>query len=330
MAKKNTLTLLLSLLLGLLILAYVISTAGWSDIANAFEMLSFYKYLFVFGFFFVIYLIILARWGIILSAIGYHLPFAKLLSLRLSEWAFGYITPFSRMGGEPLLAYLFKKECKIEYKKGIAAIVLNKVLDFAAALILAVIGILLFLFNYGGYLSEKVSFAILFAVLLLSAIIYMFFVKIAKKEGFFSRISVYFKKIFHSSIHNGIVLVEKELHNFFIKNKRKIVITMCISLIIDLLTIANYKILALFLGINLSFIQLLMIFALITVAYLVPTPGSLGSLEGALALAFYAMGYGAGIGVAFALILRSFELILTGMGLLFISYFGIKLKGFNQ
>ena len=324
MAKKNTLTLLLSLLLGLLILAYVISTAGWSDIANAFEMLSFYKYLFVFGFFFVIYLIILARWGIILNAIGYHLPFAKLLSLRLSEWAAGYITPFSRMGGEPLLAYLFKKECKIEYKKGIAVIVLNKVLDFAAALILAIIGILLFLFNYGGYLSEKVSFAILFAVLLLSAIIYMFFVKIAKKEGFFSRISVHFKKIFHSSIHGGILLVEKELHNFFVKNKRKIVITMCISLIIDLLTIANYKILALFLGINLSFIQLLMIFALITVAYLIPTPGSLGGLEGALALAFYAMGYGAGIGVAFALILRSFEVVLTGMGLLFISYFGIR------
>ena len=327
--KTNLLALILSILLGLLLLAYVISNAGWSDIIKAFETLSFYEYLFVFGFFFIIYLITLARWGIILGAFGHHVQFAKLLSIRLSEWTIGYITPFSRLGGEPVMAYLFKKECRIEYKKSIAIIILNKMMDFAAALIISIIGILLFLFSYSDYISGKVSFAILFAVLLLSAIIYMFFVKIARREGFFSRITVYFKEIFHSSVHKGIVRVEQELQDFFKRNTKKVVIAMCISLIICLLTITNYKIMALFLGINLSFVQLLMLFALITVAYFVPTPGSLGSLEGAIALAFYAMGYGVGVGVAFALVLRSFELIMTGMGLLFVSYFGIKLKGLS-
>ena len=324
---KNTLGLVLSLLLGLFIIAYAISSAGWKEVFSAFELLSFYKYLCIFGFYFLIYLITLARWGTILGSMGYHIIFAKLLSFRLSEWSMGYITPFSRLGGEPLLAYLFKKECKIPYRKGIAVIILNKIMDFASALMLAIIGVLLFLFSYSAYLSQKMGFAILFTVLMLSALVYLFFIKIAKKEGFFSRITVYFKKIFHSDIHNSILMVEKELHDFFKKHKKKVIMTMCISVIIQLLTIVNYKILALFLGINLSFVQLLMIFALVTVAFLVPTPGSLGSLEGAMALAFYALGYGAGAGVAFALILRSFELILTGIGLLFISYYGIKLKG---
>lgn len=327
--KKNILTLIFSILLGLLILAYVISNAGWHDIIRAFETLSFYEYLFVFGLFFIIYLITLARWGIITNAFGYQVQFSKLLPIRLSDWAIGYITPFSRLGGIPIVAYLFKKECQIEYKKSIAIIILNKVMDFAAALMIALTGILLFLFSYSDYISGEVSFAILFAVLLLSAIIYMFFANIARQEGFFSKITVYFKKILHSSVHKGIVVVEKELHDFFSTNKKKVVIAMCVSLIIDLLTITNYKIMALFLGVNLSFVQLLILFALITVAYFVPTPGSLGSLEGAIALGFYTMGYGVGVGVAFALILRSFELILTGMGLLFVSYFGIKLKGLN-
>jgi uncharacterized protein (TIRG00374 family) len=324
---KNTLTVLLSFLLGLLLLAYVISNVGIESILRAFELVSFYKYLFAFGFFFLIYLIILARWGIILSAMGNYVPFAKLLPIRLSEWAFGYITPFARMGGEPVMAYLFNRECGIRYRKAIAAIILNKVMDWAAALIIAIIGILLFMLSYSGYLSKRMSFAIIAAIAVLSVLVYLFFIKIGKREGFFSKITQYFRKIFHSNIHNSILIVEKELHEFFKKNKKKITIVLCLSLIIDLLTIVNYKILALFLGANLSFAQLLMIFALITVAYLVPTPGSLGSMEGALALAFYALGYGAGVGVAFALILRSFELILTGLGLLFLSYFGIKLKG---
>jgi len=329
MKKNNALTLLLSLLLGLFILAYVVSSAGINNIIKAFELVSFYKYLFAFGFYFLIYLLALARWGMVLVAVKHNVPFAKLLSLRLSEWAFGYITPFARMGGEPIMAYLFKKECKIEYKEGIAVIILNKVMDWAAALIITIIGILLFMLSYSGYLSKKMSFAIIAAVLILSVLTYLFFIKIGKREGFFSAVTKYFKKIFHSNIHNGVLKVENELHDFFRKNKRRVIIALCISLIINLLTIANYKILALFLGANLSVVQLLMIFALITVAYLVPTPGSLGSLEGAMAIVFYALGYGAGVGVAFALILRSFELILTGLGLLFISYYGIKLKGAN-
>jgi uncharacterized protein (TIRG00374 family) len=321
---KSTLTALLSLLLGLLLLAYIISNVGIESIVKAFELVSFYKYLFAFGFFFLIYLITLARWGIILSAMGNYVPFAKLLPIRLSEWAFGYITPFARMGGEPVIAYLFNRECGIRYRKGIAVIILNKIMDWTAALIITIIGILLFMLNYSSYLSRKMSFVIITAVVILSVIIYLFFIKIGKREGFFSKIAWYFRKIFHSSIQKGILIVEGELHEFFNKNKKKITVVMCLSLIIDLLAIVNYKILALFLGANLSFVQLLMIFALITVAYLVPTPGSLGSMEGALALGFYALGYGAGVGVAFALILRSFELILTGLGLLFLSYFGIK------
>ena len=58
---KNTLTVLLSFLLGLLLLAYVISNVGIDSIIRAFELISFYKYFFMFGFFFLIYLILLSN-----------------------------------------------------------------------------------------------------------------------------------------------------------------------------------------------------------------------------------------------------------------------------
>ena len=326
--KKNTLTLLLSLLLGLLILTYVISNAGWNDIIRAFELLSFYKYLFLFGFYFLIYLITLARWGIILNSIGRHVPFAKLLSIRLSEWAVGYITPFSRLGGELVMAYLFKKECNLRYRKGLSVIVVNKIMDFASALIFAVIGIILFAVMYSRLLPKKISWTYILVILFFSLLIYLFYFKMSRKEGFFSMLIKPFGKIFPDSIRKGTLIIEKELHDF-LKDKKRIIAAFSISIIINLLTLANLKILGLFLGMNLSLIQLLMIYAFIVFSYFIPIPGSLGSFEGSLALIFALLGYGAGIGVVFALIIRSFELILTGLGLLFVSYYGIKLKGLN-
>ena len=321
---KKYLMLIISLIVGMALFSVVIATSDLNNLLGIFEIFSFYKYLLVFSLFFIIYMVTLARWGMTLDLIGHHVPFAKLLSIRLSEWAFGYITPFARLGGEPVMAYLFKKECHIKYRQGIAVIILNKVLDFTSALSLSVIGILFFVIAYSNMLPKKATFVLVLVVLFLSSLVYLFYIKIIKRKGFFSMFTKIFKK---TDIHNGILLVENELHELFNKKKKKITSALCISFVIAFLTLVNYKILAVFVGANLTIVQVIMVFAFLVVAFMVPIPGSLGSMEGAMALAFALMGFSAGQGIAFALILRSCELILTGMGSIFFSYYGIKLKG---
>jgi len=321
---RKALMLILSLLIGILLFVSVISLTGTKKIAEAFAIFSFYKYLLVFGLFFLIYLLTLARWGMTLNAMKHHVPFAKLLSIRLAEYAVGYITPSAKMGGVPVMAYLFKKECRLKYRQGLAVIVLNKIMDFTSGIIFSILGAALFFVMYGVYLSKKANFFIAAVVLILAGLIFFFYFKINRKEGFFSLLTKPFKKMLHTTIHKGILLVEQELHNFFEKEKKRLVVLVCISLIINLLTFINYKILALFLGINLSFVQLIMIFTAINIASMLPIPGALGSMEWSLALLFYLFGYTARLGVAFSLIFRSFELITTALGLLFLSHYGIK------
>ena len=318
---------LLSLIAGIVLFGLVLSSVGTEKIISSFEIFSFYKYLFVFGFYFLIYLLSLARWGMIINALKFHIPFAKLLPIRLTEYAVSYITPVSRLGGEPAMAYLLKNECNINYKKGILIIILNKFLDFAAGILLSVPGIILFIVFYGKNLSGKIDFFLALIVLMLLLAVVLFYFKIMRKEGFFSVIIRPFKDVFKiKNIHESITAVETELHHFFKKEKRKMIIAFCICLIVNLLLFVNYKILALFLGVNLSLIQLFIIFLFTIIASMLPIPGSLGSFEGCFALVFLIMGFNPGLGVAFALIIRSFELILTSLGLLFFSYYGIKSK----
>jgi len=321
---KKHLMLIISLIVGAALFSAVIATSDISSLLGIFEIFSFYKYLLVFSFFFIIYMITLARWGMTLDLVKHHVPFAKLLSIRLSEWTFGYITPFARLGGEPVMAYLFKKECHIKYRQGIAVIILNKVLDFTSALSLSIIGILFFVIAYSSMLPKKATFVLVLVVLFLSALVYLFYIKIIKRKGFFSMFTKIFK---NTNIHNGILLVERELHELFKKKKKKIVAALCISFVISFLTLVNYKILAVFVGANLTIVQVIMVFAFLVVAFMIPIPGSLGAMEGAMALAFALMGFSVGQGIAFALILRSCELIFTGVGSIFLSYYGIKLKG---
>ncbi|MEM2956473.1 MAG: lysylphosphatidylglycerol synthase transmembrane domain-containing protein [Candidatus Pacearchaeota archaeon] len=321
---KKIILLIISSIIGMILFAAVIFTSDIKRIINIFEIFSFYKYLIVLIFYIVIYLITLARWGMILDTFGYHIPFTKLLSMRLSEWTFGYLTPFARLGGEPVMVYLFKKECNIKYRKGIAIIILNKVLDFTAALSLCIVGITFFAVFYNDMLPKKATFLLALTITLLSMLTYLFYIKIKRKKGFFS---MFIKAFKNTDVHNGILLVENELYKFFKKHKKKIISSLCISFIIAFMTLISYKILAVFIGANLSLAQVLIVFTFLVIAFILPIPGSLGSMEGSMALAFVLMGFSAGQGVAFALILRSCEFILTGIGSIFLSYYGIKLKG---
>ena len=135
-----------------------------------------------------------------------------------------------------------------------------------------------------------------------------------------------FKGIFHKNIHNNILIVEKELHDFF-DNRKKLVGALCISFMANIMLLTNYYLLALAFGVHLSIAQLLIIFSFTVLSYIFPIPGSLGSFEGSMAFAFSAIGLGANLGVAFALILRTFELIIIGIGLMFLSYYGIFKEG---
>lgn len=325
---KAKLLILLSVLAGLILFGVVMASVDTKTVLKTLKMVSVDKFLILFGFYLVVYIISLARWGITVKAFGGKISFIKLLSFRFTEWAFCYITPLSRLGGEPIMAYLIKKEGKLKYRKGIPVIVINKVFDFASALVLAVIGLVLLFAIYWSALTAKTIILLLIAIIGLAVLIYTFYIKTMKKEGFFTMFIKPFKELVHKKFHDNIKLVEIHLIQFFKENKKKLIVIGIISLIYQILMLAEYKLLGICLGVNLSLVQLLIINVFIIMAFLTPTPGSLGGLEGALAFAFALLGLGGSRGFAFSLGLRAVEIGMTIIGVIIAYYYG--LKSFNR
>ena len=82
-----------------------------------------------------------ARWDVILR--GTKKPFSsfQLLLISIAGNAINSITPASRVGGEPLRAFLLKKKFGIRYGVGMASIVIEKIIDILAFLIISAFAI---------------------------------------------------------------------------------------------------------------------------------------------------------------------------------------------
>jgi uncharacterized protein (TIRG00374 family) len=315
----------LSAIAGFAIFAAIAQHVDIKSIFQTIQLLSFEEYLMMLGFYMILFTISLARWGLTIRAFGGKIPFLKLLSYRLTEWATGYITPFSRLGGEPVMAYLLKKYGGLKYRKGIPIIVINKMFDFAAGITLAFIGLAILIIAYWDDLAGRTILWLLAALLTLGFLIYKFYYKTLQKQGFFTTLLSPFKELIpHKKLHSSIKIVEANLIEFFRKNKQKLAVLAIISLIFQILMLVEYKIIGIFLGMNLSLIHLMIINVMLILAFLIPTPGSLGGMEGALAFAFSLFAIGASKGFAFSLALRSVEVTLTIIGLIFAYYYGVR------
>jgi len=321
---KAKILILLSILAGLILFGIVMASVDTNTVFKTLKLISIDKFLILFGFYLIVYIISIARWGITVRAFGENVPFTKLLSFRFTEWAFCYLTPLSRLGGEPVMAYLLKKEGKLKYRKGIPVIVINKVFDFASGIIMTIIGLILLFAFYWEALTARTVFFLLIAVIVLVVFIYTFYVKTLKKEGFFTMFIKPFKKMIHKKFHDNIKLVEVHLIQFFKENKKKLIVIGIISLIYQILMLAEYKLLGLCLGINLSLVHLLIINLFLILAFLVPTPGSLGGMEGAAAFAFSVLGLGGSNGFAFSIAFRAVEIAMTAIGVIAAYYYGLK------
>jgi uncharacterized protein (TIRG00374 family) len=321
---KGKLLVFLSVLIGIILFVVVTASVNTSTVMDTLKLISIDKFIILFVFYLIVYIISLARWGITISAFGEYVPFLKLISFRFTEWAFCYLTPLSRLGGEPVMAYLMKKEGKLKYRKGISVIVINKVFDFASALVLAFIGLALLLIMYWDILTGRTITLLIGGVFGLALLIYLFYVKTLKKQGFFTMIIKPFKDMIHKKFHDNIKLVEVHLIEFFKANKKKLIVIGIISLMYQILMLVEYKIIGLFLGINLTLVHLLIINLFLILAFMTPTPGSLGGMEGALAFAFSVLSFGGSKGFAFSLTLRAVEIAMTVIGLGIAYYYGLR------
>lgn len=324
---KKTIFYVGSLVVGLALFIGVILHVGFDNVWRTLNYFSISKWFVILLLNAVQFSLMLYRWKIILWSQGHHVRFGQLIGSKLVGFTADYLAPASNVGGEAIRAYVLKRDTGVPFSRGLASIIIDKIIDFSYALPFVLFGIFYMLVHFS--LSGR-----LIAVLLVISLAFIFLL------GFFYYQVVYKKKAFFSSIirfvqlhrlsfiakaMNKIGEFEEIIIKFFQHDRKTFYRCLWISFLGGCLGIAGFWLIIYFLGIQASVLDALLIGILSILTFLVPIPGSFGSTETGLVLVFVMLGFQADQGVAFTLIFRSVDFIKIGFGLLYFSHFGLKI-----
>lgn len=322
---KKTLLFILSLVIGIALFISVLYYIGLENLRAVFLSFSWATIAVVVALTFLQIFIIIYRWQLILGTQGDKIPFKKLLAPKFVGFAVSYLTPGLYVGGEPVRAYLLKKNTGVRLSHGFASIIVDKILDFTYPLPFLIGALIFAMFKYD--ISWEAVSAFILVLLGLIVLLGFFYVQTYRGKGFFSSLIVFLRI---NRIKRFSRLVEKMLYferliiRFFNHQRTILVKGLLLSLLGGIVVFIQFIIILHALGIQADIVQILVMMVFMILAFLVPLPASLGSFEASQVIVFSALGHPASVGVAFTLIIRVAELGKLVVGLSFLSNIGLK------
>lgn len=266
----------------------------------------------------VIFILFSSRWWLILSAFGYRRPFFSLAGYRLAAFGVTYFTPGPQFGGEPLQVYLLKRREALPTEIAVASVAVDKLLELLANFSFLLVGVIVIL--YSNVLTDSAAPALLFlpASLLVFPIGYLvalWFDRLpaswmVRKLTVWLRDSSRFK-----SAHQTINATEHQVARFCRQNPFILLVATSLSVLIWVLMVIEFRLMLQFLGASLNLFQVLIALTAARIAFLLPLPAGLGSLEAGQVMAMSLFGLNPGLGLSLSLIIRARDFLFGGIGL---------------
>ena len=322
---KKTILFVLSVIFGIAMFISVLNYTGADELKQAFDSFSWPVIAVVVGLTFVQISIVIYRWKLILESQGDKVPFWKLLAPKFVGFTISFLTPGLYVGGEPVRAYLLKKNTGIRLSKGFSSIIIDKILDFTYPLPFLIWALIYAMVKYD--ISWEAIGVFVFILMVLIFLLGVFYVQTYRGKGFFSSLARWFRLDKFKKLDK---FIEKGKHfedlviTFFNHKQSLFIKGLILSFLGGLIVFVQFMIILNALGISANIVEILMMMVFMILAFLVPVPASIGSFEASQALVFVALGHPASIGVAFTLIIRMAELGKLAVGLTFLSSIGLK------
>jgi glycosyltransferase 2 family protein len=261
------------------------------------------------------------KWGLVLHSQGHHVPHHRLFAYRLVGYSVSYLTPTAHVGGEPIRAYLLKRE-NIPVNTAFSTVVIDKSVDLMVNVAFFFVGALVVISSVNIANNMKIVLVSLALGLVLLA--WMFFVGVFSKQSMFVAIFRFFRlhKIKRlQSIEKNLAQVEKQLEQFYKTKKDYFLVMICFIIILWTLMFLEYRFALLIFGHMATPIQVFLILTGVGLAYAVPIPAAMGSLELGQISAAKVLDLSSATGIALAFLVRTRDLIWTALGLIFLSIY---------
>lgn len=312
---------LLPWLVGLALLILVIGTVSFEEVADVLRRLRLWEIGALAVLNGLVLLTIAGRWYLLLRGQGYVVPFRLLFGYRLAVFGLSYFTPGPHIGGEPLQVLFIEKEQGAPRSAALAAVTLDKALEFAVNFAFLLIGVAAVL--RWRILSEEIGRealavgALLLAVPILylgaSGLGYHPLTRLARP---LSRWSYLRRRAARLEAAVGTLQAgEQQIALFFRQSPGTLALAVLVTLLGWAALIAEYWLMVYFLGTPLTLPQLVATLTAARIAILLLLPAGLGALEGSQALSFAALGLDPATGVAVSLLIRLRDTGLGAVGL---------------
>ena len=148
---------------------------------------------------------------------------------------------------------------------------------------------------------------------------------------FFTKILINLSKIkflnkIITKITSHINELEKEMHFFFTKGVKYLLLSVFLSLLVTIILILQIWLLVHYLGIDMGFSKTLLVFSVSMLVFALPlAPGSAGTYELSQVGLFDLLGMGSDVGLTFSLIMRIINLAIVGFSFIILPHYGIRL-----
>lgn len=257
------------------------------------------------------------RWSRILSALEVRIPFMALVGYRLAGFGVSYFTPGPQFGGEPLQIYLLKRRQGVNTAAAISSVFFDKLLELLANFTFLVVGLVVA--ALGGVLRGQVGPWVWAAV----GVIFIFPVGnlIALSRGLrpltwlIERLRGWLRLRLLDKAAEHVGQAEGLIAEFCQTQPWALAQVLVISVLVWLASVAEFWMMLNFLGAPANLVETISMLVAARLAFLLPIPAGLGTLEASQILAVQAVGFAPAVGVAASLVIRARDVTLAALGL---------------
>ena len=274
----------------------------------------------------LIYLVYSLRWYSVLRYQGVKIPFLELLKLKLIGFTISYLTPVSRMGGEPFRAILFKKKFGLKASHAFSSILIETVLGLSLDFLLVTLAlpILILFFDIPLRYTEALMVLSFTGSLLVIVFYWSLFRGLRPVSFIMGRLFPYSDVGFLKKIMDAVKATEDSLIEFMHSGKQGVARGVLISALSWPLLVLEYKFALLAIGVNdVSYIIIILSIIATSVATFIPVPASFGAQEAGHFSVFSLVGI-PGVGIALSLLIRFKDLLTVLVGLMLLSHEGLN------
>jgi uncharacterized protein (TIRG00374 family) len=308
-------------LLGAALLAVVIRLVPVNEVAAALRQLRPGEIVVLLAANFVVLLAITARWALLLRGQGHAVPFAALFGYRLAVFGLSYFTPGPHVGGEPLQLLLVEREHGVPRSVALAAVALDKALEFGVNFTFLLLGIAAVL-RWRIVPADAAQQVLgLVAALLAMPVLYV----AATSAGRFPAARLAHRlararplRPLAGRLSAAAAVVEageQQVGAFYRRAPAAFAAALGVTLLSWLALVGEFWLMIHFLGLDLTLPQLVTTLTAARLAILLLLPAGLGALEMSQAMAFGALGLDPSVGIAAGLLIRARDTLLAGFGL---------------